>query len=139
MKIKISGIPKSERNVLYKKARRLRKKRGFTAKEISAHLNISKTTAYKWIRDIIAQEDKKFHNNYKATQGMIRKYSELRKDYRKQGIVDASNKNILHACGCMLFWAEGTKSKNFLDFTNSDPFMLKYFMKFLKRCFYVKP
>lgn len=38
----------------------------------------------------------------------------------------------------MLYWAEGGKSKNRLDFTNSDIYMLKLFLKFLRECYFVK-
>lgn len=35
----------------------------------------------------------------------------------------------------MLYWAEGTKSRNTLEFSNSDPGMVAFFLAFLRRCF----
>jgi hypothetical protein len=34
--------------------------------------------------------------------------------------------------GCMLYWAEGSKSRNSLVFANSDLNMVKFFLKFLR-------
>jgi len=39
--------------------------------------------------------------------------------------------------GCMLFWAEGSRGRNSVIFTNSDPAMVKYFARFLRECFAV--
>jgi hypothetical protein len=40
--------------------------------------------------------------------------------------------------GCMLFWAEGSKSRNSVKFTNSDPDMLQLFVRFLRECYSVR-
>lgn len=39
--------------------------------------------------------------------------------------------------GCMLYWAEGTKHKNIIGFTNSNSHMMKFFIGFLKRFYKV--
>ncbi len=41
--------------------------------------------------------------------------------------------------GCMLYWAEGSKSRNAVQFVNSDPNMLKLFVLFLTECYAVVP
>lgn len=41
----------------------------------------------------------------------------------------------MHAAGCMLFWAEGSRSRNAVVFTNSDPFMVRAFVDFLCTCY----
>lgn len=38
----------------------------------------------------------------------------------------------LRIAGIMLYWGEGTKSGNTVTFTNSDPDMVKFFLKFLR-------
>ena len=44
----------------------------------------------------------------------------------------------LHVAGVMLYWAEGDKrSKNTVRISNSDPEVLKLFMRFLRDCFSV--
>lgn len=40
--------------------------------------------------------------------------------------------------GCMLYWAEGRKSRNTVSFANSDVNMLRLFVMFLKKCHQVK-
>jgi hypothetical protein len=43
----------------------------------------------------------------------------------------------LHVQGCMLYWAEGSKSRNVAALTNSDPDLLAVFVRFLRQCFSV--
>ena len=43
--------------------------------------------------------------------------------------------NALHMTGCMLFWAEGSKSRNCVKFANSDVNMVALFKRFLCECF----
>jgi hypothetical protein len=35
----------------------------------------------------------------------------------------------------MLYWAEGTKKRNVVEFTNSDVHLLRFFRRFLTECF----
>ena len=37
----------------------------------------------------------------------------------------------------MLFWAEGSRDRHAVRFTNSDPMMVRFFVKFLRECFSV--
>jgi hypothetical protein len=37
--------------------------------------------------------------------------------------------------GCMLYWAEGAKSRNFVASANSDPHMMTLFLRFLRDCY----
>ncbi len=37
--------------------------------------------------------------------------------------------------GCMLYWGEGAKSRNQLQFANADPEMARFFVDFLRRYF----
>jgi hypothetical protein len=41
----------------------------------------------------------------------------------------------MHAAGCMLYWAEGAKQRNQLCFSNADPEMIRFFMRFLRTYF----
>jgi len=42
-----------------------------------------------------------------------------------------------HAAGCMLYWAEGSKDRNTVKITNSDPEVLRFFVRFLRTYFEV--
>jgi hypothetical protein len=37
----------------------------------------------------------------------------------------------------MLFWAEGSRARNCVKFTNSDPGMAAFFLRFLRECYQV--
>lgn len=39
--------------------------------------------------------------------------------------------------GCMLYWAEGSRSRNAIHFVNSDPAMILFFARFLRTQFQV--
>lgn len=44
----------------------------------------------------------------------------------------------LRIAGIMLYWAEGSKNGHMIDFTNSDPAMIKLFLEFLRKICGVK-
>ena len=56
-----------------------------------------------------------------------------RREYQEQGRALARRGDVRHAVGCMLYWAEGSKSRNSVEFVNSDPEMVRYFVEFLRR------
>lgn len=121
-----------------KKQARVLRKQGFSLAKIAERLNVSKSSASLWTRDIELSQDQLkvlYANNRNAQLGNKKKsaiYKSKRLDYQKHGAQRAKEGNILHAQGCMLFWAEGGKSKNSLIFCNSDAAMLCLFHKFLK-------
>ena len=45
----------------------------------------------------------------------------------------------LHQAGCLLYWAEGRKSRNTLVLANSDPNLMRLFRRFLSECFQITP
>jgi hypothetical protein len=47
----------------------------------------------------------------------------------------ASRGDPLHLAGCMLYSAEGARSRNQVAFTNSDADMVARFLEFLRRCY----
>jgi hypothetical protein len=47
--------------------------------------------------------------------------------------------DLLHLAGCMIYWGEGSKTRNTAQLTNSDPDMLGCFVVFLTRCYSVPP
>ena len=58
---------------------------------------------------------------------------------QEQGRLQANSGDELHRMGCMLYWAEGSKSRNAVQFVNSDPNMMKLFARFLTECYGVAP
>ena len=57
---------------------------------------------------------------------------------QEEGRQLAERREALHVAGCMLYWAEGAKDRNQIRFTNSDPEMARFFVKFLRTYFNLK-
>jgi hypothetical protein len=47
------------------------------------------------------------------------------------GRAAAREGDLLHQAGCMLYWAEGSKGRSDIHFSNSDPRMVLLFRRFL--------
>lgn len=129
---------------------RLRSQQGLSYRQISKILSVSKSTLSIWLKDVPLTDEQKQvlkendgRTNFKnvhAKKGAIsvkKKYLDLRKKYQQEGREQARNNNILHVQGCMLYWAEGAKDKNSVDFTNSDVTMMKLFLRFITECYHV--
>lgn len=118
---------------------------GFSIGEIATRLHVSKSTISIWVRDIeltssqqMRLEERQYrwraqHRGAKANQYTARKQREL---YQQAGRLRARQRSPLHMMGCMLYWAEGSKTKrNSVYFVNSDPDMMVLFIRFLREEF----
>lgn len=121
-------------------ARKLRQQ-GYSLKEIAAKLNVAKSSVSTWCRDIELTEkqrkrlaDRKgaprAHHKGALTNKL--KWRKKRRAFQEQGREQARNGDWLHLAGCMLFWAEGSKKRIEVEFVNSDPEMMKLFIRFLR-------
>jgi len=70
---------------------------------------------------------------------MAARYRAERVIYQQEGRRLARRREPLHIAGCMLYWAEGAKERNQLQFSNSDPDMARFFVTFLETYFEVAP
>jgi hypothetical protein len=131
------GYPKELRET----ARRMRYE-AETIVNIARLLNIPKSTARFWVRDITLTEEqvnsiRREHTNYQAqqrgAQANREKFLALRMQYQKTGRMRArNNPSPLHLMGCMLYWAEGAKHRSNFYFANSDPEMQCVWVRFLR-------
>lgn len=128
-------------------AKRLRKEEGMSVKKIARQLGVSKGTVSRWVRDIQLTDDQKaalLLNNkmllsqFNGPEKIREKALERRKQYQEEGKLLARQKDIDYACGCMLFWAEGSKRRNTVIISNTDVDLLIVFVKFLKKYFNCK-
>jgi hypothetical protein len=126
---------KYEKQLKAKELRAQGKSIGLIAKELS----VSKSSVKIWTQNITLSPEQIENLKNNKRGGSIQasfinqeKARNWRKQYQEEGRKKAKEKNILHCMGCMLFWAEGTKNKNKITFTNSDVHMMKLFVKFLK-------
>jgi transcriptional regulator with XRE-family HTH domain len=125
-------------------ARRLRREQGLSIKEIERRLGVSRSSVSLWVRDIELTREQQLalldrnpaYNRQRAGQEA---YAAICRDRRRgwqdEGRELACAGDLLHVAGCMLFWAEGSRDRNVVKFTNSDPAMATFFVNFLRGCF----
>jgi len=134
-----------------KRAIQLRKE-GKTYAEILDVVEVSKSTLSVWLRSVgIAKAQKQRITDKKlAAQkkgGLARREMRLvnMKDIFMKAGKDISplSAREFWLCGVMLYWAEGCKEKMYrggqsVDFGNTDPEMIKFFVKWLREVLEVK-
>lgn len=124
------------------------RKSGYSIPDIASRLNVSKSTASLWCRDILLSEKQKKileeRTNRKLRDffKLVEKQKKERAD-EKQSIIWQGAKEIgelslreLFLTGVALYWAEGFKheAEKRLGFCNSDPSMIKLQMDFWQKC-----
>src|SRR3989344_5939938 len=132
------------------RAKKLRKK-GQSYTEIADTLMISKSTAYSWAKGIklpkIARMriEKKMKESFgKGLAAYNKIYGKIRSEEaaKIRGVIEEKSSkeitslsfNDLRLIGSALYWAEGgTKNRNRLQFSNSNPLMIKVAMQFFRR------
>ncbi len=122
-------------------ARHLRWAEGRSVKEIARLVGVSQSSVSGWVRDIDLTEQQRevlvdrarsLRNRSRSAHFRIRRLA-----FQEEGRSLARREDPRHATGCMLYWAEGSKSRNAVKFVNSDPSMVRYFVEFLRTQFAV--
>ncbi len=123
---------------LKKKARKLRKK-GYTYPEIQERMSVHRTTLSKWCKDIelTPKQIDAQGDNYKgivkgAEANHVKRQKEIEKIRAKarKGINSLSPYEFKLA-GIALYWGEGSKKQ--VGFSNSDPKIIKFMMKWFRK------
>lgn len=114
-------------------------------KKIARRLGVSPESALNWTRDITISEEHRKRNLAHMTpkSEVVKKRAKTwreknrarRRRYQAEGRDRAQRGELLHASGCMLYWAEGSKARNSLAMANSDVHMMRFFKRFLTECF----
>lgn len=125
-----------------RKARKFRKK-GWSVPRIAQEVGVSEGSVSLWTRDIKLSASQKAVLT-KRSRGLWnekwrQKWLDKRKVYQEAGRQLAKQDNRLHLTGCMLYWAEGSKKRNTVNFANADIRMMKIFVKFLRKCYSIEP
>jgi transcriptional regulator with XRE-family HTH domain len=111
-------------------ARRLRRELGLPLKEIARHVGVAVSSVSLWVRDIELTPDQHralldrnpaYNRQRNGSKEMAARYRAKRLLYQEEGRRLARRSEPLHVAGCMLYWAEGSKERNQLQLTNSDP------------------
>jgi hypothetical protein len=110
-------------------------------KEIARIVGVSLSSVSLWVRDIDLDEVQQASMRSRAArrrgEASAAWARARRRAAQETGRRQARRSDRLHLAGCMLFWAEGSRERNAVIFTNSDPAMVKYFVRFLRECFAV--
>jgi transcriptional regulator with XRE-family HTH domain len=128
-------------------ARRLRRERGLSIKDIADLVGVSKSSVSHWVRDIeltpaqseaLPQRNRLYGRQALARSALVQRRRARRIAAQEEGRLYARLGEPLHVAGCMLYWAEGTKHRNTLKLTNSDPALMRFFVHFLREFFLLR-
>lgn len=124
------------------------RRKGFSFKEISDKLKISKSTASLWLRGVELSEiaKKRIHKlgvdgrnkGVDANRKKIESEDFLIEEKIKEDFDNFVYRKIDFKIACaLLYWGEGTKhdENSSVSFINSDPEMIKYFLHTLRNSF----
>lgn len=123
-----------------KKAREYRKQ-GKSTTWIAKELGVAISSISLWTRDIeltaeqhenLRYSDARYEAQRKGAEANVIKHRNKRIQYQEEGRIKAREGDPLHLAGCMLYWGEGKKSRDAVRFSNSDPDMIKVYMKFIR-------
>ncbi len=128
----------------------LMRKQGYSIKEISDLLKVSKSSASLWVRKVSISDIAKQRLISRIQQGRYRS-AEIKKQKSKEksqkynfdaklriGQLDISKDAEMLLC-VMLYWCEGIKDEKYgIVFTNSDPNLVKLFIDLLVKHFDAK-
>jgi hypothetical protein len=119
----------------------MRETQGLSFGEIARHLRISPTTARRWTLDVAltpAQlagiDDRRAAAARLGSEVMAEGFRGQRAAWQLEGRRRARARNALHQAGCLLYWAEGSKSRNTVTLVNSDVNLVRLFGRFLSEC-----
>jgi hypothetical protein len=105
---------------------------------------VSKGQVSVWVRDVVLTDKAKvilknkktnYHNIAKNPKKCSETWRKKRRKYQQEGRKKAKENDPIHRGACMLYWAEGTKDRTAISFTNSDVNMILVFKKFLEDYF----
>lgn len=119
------------------------RKRGYSLKEIAKHFGIAKSTVSLWVRDVALDEKAQKRlisiikrGRFISASNKRAKTKALEQRYFEEALEEMRSRPNYDKIMCaMLYWCEGAKSPRGVAFTNSDPNLVKAFLKLLRSCF----
>lgn len=118
------------------------RKLGKSVREIAKTLGVSKGSVSSWVKDVrLTDIQVEVLNSCRgkylgvAHKVFVENSRINRLNYQQEGRQKARENESDHKAMCMLFWAEGSKTKNSCILTNSDVRMMVYFVSLLKKFF----
>jgi hypothetical protein len=109
---------------------------GLSVREIEEQLGVARSSVSAWVRDVeLTAAQRERLNTRTPPRGIRTDFRRNRQLYQAEGRATARRGEPLHAIGCMLFWAEGSKVLNVAQISNSDPALLRVAVHFLRTYF----
>jgi hypothetical protein len=127
-----------------REAARALRRRGESLRTISAAVGAAPSTVSAWVRDLPLPEAARARLEAADPVRSRRRTGQLawsrltraaRLEAQADGRRRAGEGDPLHVAGCMLFWAEGSKRRTTVTFTNADPEMVRFFLRFVRECY----
>jgi len=124
--------------------RSLRREQGLSIKEIARRVGVSVSSVSTWVRDIeltpaqldaLRLRNPAYNRQLSGASVNAARRRKEREEFQAEGRHRARAGDVTFITGCMLYWAEGAKGRNQLQFSNSDPAMARLFVDFLKEHF----
>jgi hypothetical protein len=119
-----------------------------SVKEIARVVGVAPSSVSLWVRDIpltpdqlesLRQRNPAYNNQLRGASRNAERGRAQRLAAQREGRARMRLGEPLYVAGVMLYWAEGDKSsRNAARITNSDPEVLRLFMRFLRECFEVQ-
>lgn len=113
---------------------------------IAKQLGVSKSSVHVWTKDVELNLDKlsrlngnKLNGGRKGNITCAKKARLQRAAWQDEGRNLATKGDVNHVMLCMLYWAEGRKSKNTLAVSNTDAALLKIVKGFVDDFFNPQP
>lgn len=122
----------------------MRREEGAAINEIAHRVGASKSSVSLWVRDIeltdgqrlaLLERNPAYNRQLSGWTKVAERRRAERIAYQDDGRRRARGRDPGFVAGCMLYWAEGSKARNQLQFSNADPVMARFFVDFLKRHF----
>lgn len=133
--------------LLRTKARLLRR-HGVSVRSIATQLQVSRSSASIWVRDIVMTVEQlenlrklnlqgKERGRLKGALMQKQRWLDAMEEHKKTGaetIGRLTSRELLVA-GLALYWGEGSKKDRRVQFCNSDPKMIQFLLFWLRECF----
>ena len=119
---------------------------GFSLKQISDKLDVSKSTASLWLRNVALSEEAQARlaqaqvlgraNAFTARQQKSAERTEIFQNNALNMLKTVPNSPELAKIFCaLMWWCEGNKNESFVRFTNSDSSLIKNYLQTFRRGF----
>lgn len=142
----MDGSPRSRRHLqsrmhashLRAKARQLRSTQKLSIDQISAQLQIPRTTIYGWVRDLpvsLTSSPRQTTAQQRGSRSLRSKYAEARDAAYRRGLAEASEllTDPHFRDFVVLYLAEGSKrNRNSVEICNSDPSIVRLALKYIE-------